>query len=176
MKLFFSFIVLTIFFTGCIKEEKKIDQKETDNSYTGEIPVIDEVWLKNKIEQRNGKPLFVNFWATWCVPCVEEFPDLVKIYNENKNSQFEFLSVSVDLPSEIETKVKPFLLKQEADFPVVVVEEKRSDEVINFINPEWSGAVPLTVIYNKDGTMQSYIPEAKDYEFFKKSIDEIKNN
>ncbi|MDO8549932.1 MAG: TlpA disulfide reductase family protein, partial [Ignavibacteria bacterium] len=115
------------------------------------------------------------FWATWCVPCVEEFPDLVKIFNEHKDSDFEFLSVSVDLPSDIETKVKPFLTEQSAGFPVVVVEEKKSDEIINLINPEWNGAVPVTVIYDENGNRKEFISEAKDYEFFNKSIGKVKS-
>ena len=127
MRLFHCGLIFLLAFAGCTKN---VDEKEASiertKEYSAQIPVIDEVWLKNKIEKRNGKILFVNFWATWCEPCVEEFPDLVKIYNEHKDSGFEFLSVSVDLPSEIDTKVKPFLTKQSADFPVVVIEEKKA--------------------------------------------------
>lgn len=177
MKLFHSFLFILIFFTGCTGENNEdIQERNTDLLSNEEIPVVDEVWLKSKIENRNGKILFVNFWATWCVPCVEEFPDLVKIYNENKNSQFEFLSISVDLPSEIETRVKPFLAEQSAGFPVVVVEEKRSEEVINLINREWNGSVPVTIIYDGNGKMKEFIDEAKDYEFFSKRIERIKAN
>jgi len=176
MKLFFSLLIPLLFFSGCIKKENETEkQQESVASFNEEIPVVDEVWLKNKIENRNGKILFINFWATWCVPCVEEFPDLVKIFNEHKDSDFEFLSVSVDLPSDIETKVKPFLTKQSAGFPVVVVDEKKVDEVINLINPEWNGAVPVTVIYDENGNRKEFISEAKDYEFFNKSIKKVKS-
>jgi thiol-disulfide isomerase/thioredoxin len=177
VKLFIPILILLLYFSGCIKEENATKQRvELDVSYKDKISVIDEVWLKNKIENRNGKILFVNFWASWCVPCVEEFPELVKIYNEHKNSKVDFLSVSVDLPSDIETKVKPFLTEQSADFSVVVVEEKKSDEVINLINPEWNGAVPVTVIYDKNGKRKEFISEAKDYEFFNNSIKRIIND
>jgi thiol-disulfide isomerase/thioredoxin len=173
MKLFSPLLILVLVFPGCTKDTAKNKETvEVTKAYTKEIPVIDEVWLKEKIENREGKLLFINFWATWCVPCVEEFPDLVKIYNKHKDSDFEFLSISVDLPSEIETKVKPFLIKQAADFPVVVVKEKRSEEVINLINPEWNGAVPVTVIYDKKGNRIKFIPDARDYDFFNKSIEE----
>jgi len=90
MKILYSLIIFFIFFSGCSKENET--QQQEVAAYNEEIPVVDEVWIKNKIENRNGKILFVNFWATWCVPCVEEFPDLVKIYNEHKSSDFEFLS------------------------------------------------------------------------------------
>lgn len=178
MKLFVSLLIFILVFQGCRKDTEEMEKLETSEvmtkAYSGEIPVVDEVWLKEKIENRNGKLLFINFWATWCVPCVEEFPDLVKIYDKHKDSDFEFLSVSVNLPSEIETKVKPFLIEQNANFPVVVVEEKRSEEVINLINPEWNGAVPVTVIYNEDGNRAEFIADAKDYDFFNRSIEKAK--
>ncbi|OGV00381.1 MAG: hypothetical protein A2330_11670, partial [Ignavibacteria bacterium RIFOXYB2_FULL_36_7] len=128
MRLNHYVLILLLVLTGCTKNIEEKDETEKDNStdYSQQIPVVDEVWLKNKIENRNSKILFINFWATWCEPCVEEFPDLVKIYNGHKNSGLEFLSVSVDLPSEIDSKVKPFLKEQSAYFPVVVIEEKRS--------------------------------------------------
>jgi thiol-disulfide isomerase/thioredoxin len=174
MKLFYSLITILILCSGCSKEN---ETKQQEISFSGnlEIPVVDEVWIQNKIENRNGKILFVNFWATWCIPCVEEFPDLVKIYNEYKNSNFEFLSISVDLPSEIETKVKPFLEEQSADFSVVVIKEKSSEEVINLINPEWNGAVPATVIYDETGTMQEFIAEVKNFDAFHSSIERVKS-
>lgn len=163
-----------IFISGCSKESET-EQQEKSFSYEKEIPVVDETWLRNKIENRNGKILFINFWATWCVPCVEEFPDLVKIYKEHKGSEFEFLSVSVDISSEIETKVIPFLKEQSAEFPVVLVEEKRSEQVINLINPEWNGAVPVTVIYDEHGKRQEFIPEAKSFDAFHTSIERVKS-
>lgn len=170
-----SLLVCLLFFSGCLKEDtEKKQQTMNEFSYEDEIPLIDEVWLKNKIDNRNGKILFVNFWATWCIPCVEEFPALVEIYNKHKNSDFEFLSISVDLISDVETKVKPFLSDQSAEFKVVIVEEKRSDEVINLINPDWNGAIPVTVIYDKDGKRQEFIAEAKNYDFFNKSIEKVK--
>ncbi len=170
-------LIFLLALTGFTKnlEGKEAGIKKT-NKYSDQIPVVDDVWLKNKIENRNGKILFINFWATWCEPCVEEFPDLVKIYNDNKDSNFEFLSVSVNLPSEIDNTVKPFLKKQSADFPVVVIEEKRSEEIINLVNPEWDGTVPATIIFDKYGKRREFFAESKSYEFFNKSIEKVKNH
>jgi thiol-disulfide isomerase/thioredoxin len=176
MKIFNYGLILLLSLSGLTINVKgseagtEIHKKKSD-----QIPVVDEIWLKNKIKNRNGKILFVNFWATWCEPCVEEFPDLVKIYNKNKNSSFEFLSVSVNLPSEIESKVKPFLKEQAADFPVVVTEEKRSEEIINMINPDWDGTVPATIIYDENGNRKEFFAEPESYEVFNKSIEKVKN-
>jgi len=173
---FFSYSLIILFTLTCFaKNIEGGTRKEKAKEYSAKIPVVDDVWLKDKINNRNGKILFVNFWATWCEPCVEEFPDLVKIYNDNKNSNFEFLSVSVNLPSEIDDKVKPFIEKQNAGFPVVVIEEKRSEEIINLVNPEWDGTVPATIIFDKNGKRREFFAEAKSYEFFNKSIEKVKN-
>jgi thiol-disulfide isomerase/thioredoxin len=176
MKLLNFCLILLLTFTGYAKDIEKGTGKENTKECSAQIPVVDDVWLKNKINNRNGKILFVNFWATWCEPCVEEFPDLVKIYDDNKDSNFEFLSVSVNLPSEIDDKVKPFLEKQNADFPVVVIEEKRSEQIINLVNPEWDGTVPATIIFDKNGKRKRFFAEAKSYDFFNKSIEKVKNH
>ncbi len=176
MRIFNYVLIFLLALTGFTKnvggKEAGIEKAK---KYSDQIPVVDDAWLKNKIENRNGKILFINFWATWCEPCVEEFPDLVKIYNENKDSSFEFLSVSVNLPSEIEDKVKPFLKEQSADFPVVVIEEKRSEEIINLVNPDWDGTVPATIIYDENGKRKEFFAEAKNYEIFNKSIEKVKD-
>ena len=86
MRIFNYVLIFLLALTGFTKTvEGKGAGIEKAKKYSDQIPVVDDVWLKNKIEKRNGKILFINFWATWCEPCVEEFPDLVKIYNENKD-------------------------------------------------------------------------------------------
>jgi thiol-disulfide isomerase/thioredoxin len=177
MILFNYGLILLLALSGCTKYvEEKEAIKEKTGERSAQISVIDETWLKDKIEHRNGKILFVNFWATWCEPCVEEFPDLVKIYNEHKDSNFEFLSISVNLHSEIDTKVKPFLKEQSVDFQVVVIEEKRSEEIINLVNPEWDGTIPATIIYDENGKRKQFFAEAENYEFFNRSIEKVKSH
>ncbi len=160
---------------SCTKnaEEKEKTKDEGYTTFSQRIPVIDEVWLQDKIKNRNGRILFVNVWATWCEPCVAEFPDLVKINNKHKDSGFEFLSISVNLASEIETKVKPFLSEQSADFPVVIADGKRSEQIINVLNPDWNGAIPVTIIFDEKGVKQEFISEAKDFDFFNERIRKV---
>jgi thiol-disulfide isomerase/thioredoxin len=166
-------MVLSFIVSGCLKETDSEKIKAGGKSID-EIPVIDETWLEEKIKNRNNKILFINVWATWCQPCVEEFPDLVEIYKKHKDSDFEFLSISVDHPSEIESKVKPFLEEQKSEFPVVVAGEKKAEEIINLLNPEWSGAIPVTLIYDKNGIRQVFILGAQDFKYFDNSIAGVK--
>ncbi len=175
MRLIFSLLILLLFINGCIKNSKDNEdlKEEIRTNYSQHIPVIDEAWLQDKIKNRNGKILFVNVWATWCEPCVAEFPDLVKINNKHKNSGFEFLSISVDMVSEIETKIKPFLSEQSADFNVVVANEKRSEQIINVLNPGWNGAIPVTIIFDENGKRREFISEARDFDFFNERIRKV---
>lgn len=166
----FSFLFLLFLFNGCESNSNQNNNAVPDNQ---EILVIDDKWLNEKIRNRNDKILFINVWATWCQPCVEEFPDLVQIHNEYKDSGFEFLSVSVDLISEIDSKVKPFLKEQNAVFQTVIADEKKAENIINLLNEDWSGAIPATIIYDKKGNQKSFIIGAHSFESFKRSIDSI---
>src|SRR5438552_152898 len=78
------------------------------------IGKIDE--LKTIMDSNKGKVVLVNFWATWCKPCVKEFPELVKLYNDYKDKGFILVFISADVPEEVKTKVVPFLNKEGVDF------------------------------------------------------------
>jgi thiol-disulfide isomerase/thioredoxin len=159
--------------TGCIR---KADNKTKAGALAKHnITQIDETGLEKIIDDKKGKVIFINVWATWCEPCVDEFPDIVKLYEENKKSGVEFISLTVDLPADIDSKVIPFLKKQNAHFPVYLLNEKRSGEIIEFLNPEWSGAIPATFIYDESGEQQVYLLGAHNFKTFKNSIDRIKN-
>jgi len=75
-----------------------------------EVKEINEDLLNNLIKNRNGKILLINVWAAWCIPCREEFPDLVKLAYNYKDD-LDVIAISVDYKDEIETKVKPFLIQ-----------------------------------------------------------------
>lgn len=165
----FYLLLLILFFFGCNKNNNSILNAEKN------IKVLDANSLKEIINNRNNKILFINVWATWCIPCVEEFPDIVKIYNNYKDENVQFLSLSVDLESDVDSLVIPFLKKQNADFPVYIADEKNSEDIINLINKDWSGAVPLTLIYDKNGKQQKFLLGKQTYEIFKNSIESVRS-
>jgi thiol-disulfide isomerase/thioredoxin len=109
---------------------------------------IDE--LNDIIKNREGRVLLINIWATWCVPCKEEFPDLIKISNKY-GEQIELIGISIDYPDEVESKIIPFLNKLKPNFINYVNAEKDAERFINNLNPEWSGAIPATFFYDSDG-------------------------
>ena len=119
-----------------------------------DVREIDLEGLK-KILQRDPKdtrPLLINFWATWCDGCREEFPDLVKIDNDYRG-KLNFVSVTLDEVTEINTAVPEFLKKMKAQMPVVLLNIKDPEPAIHAVDPAWDGALPATYLYDKDGTV-----------------------
>jgi thiol-disulfide isomerase/thioredoxin len=121
-------------------------------------------------DSKKGKVLLINFWATWCKPCVKEFPDLVKLYNDYKDKGFSIVLISVDVPEDVEPKVIPFLKSQGVDFVTYYNKFDWPEDLINFIDKNWEGAIPSTYIYNKDGDMTADILGSRSYMEFEKEI------
>jgi thiol-disulfide isomerase/thioredoxin len=117
-----------------------------------EVREIDLEGLK-KILQRDPKdtrPMLINFWATWCDGCREEFPDLVKIDNEYRD-KINFVSVTLDEITEIKTAVPEFLKAMKAKMSVVLLNVKDPEPAIHAVDATWDGALPATYLYDKDG-------------------------
>ncbi len=97
-----------------------------------------------------GKPLLINFWATWCDPCREEFPDLVKL-DAAYRSRIDFVTVSLDDLAEIDGDVPKFLNEVKATMPAYLLKTTDDDAAIAIISKNWKGNLPLTILYNPAG-------------------------
>jgi len=137
------------------------------------VEKIDQAKLQKLIKERKGKILFVNLWATWCVPCRDEFSSIVKFVNENKD--VEFVGISVDFPDEVESKIIPFLKTNKANFVNYVNGIEGDEELINALDKKWNGALPATFIFDKNGKKISFLEGRKSYEEFKREIEKTKS-
>jgi thiol-disulfide isomerase/thioredoxin len=100
------------------------------------------------------RPLLVNFWATWCVPCREEFPDLVKLRGLYAPESLDFALVSLDDPSDIGTAVPDFLLESgAASLPAYLLHSEDDNAAINLVDPTWGGELPATFLYDRAGRL-----------------------
>lgn len=120
------------------------------------VTEIDEAALKSLLGAGAGRarPLLVNFWATWCVPCREEFPDLVKIRAQYDAARLDFVLVSLDDPSDINKAVPEFLSEQRATTLTSYLLHASDDGVaINLVDPDWSGELPATFLYDRAGNI-----------------------
>jgi len=118
-----------------------------------EVGLIDLESYQRLVSGKSGKVVVVNMWATWCEPCREEFPTLVRFHRESAGRRVELMTVSLDMTADIESKVKPFLAEQGATFPSYVKKPGGDNEFINAIDPAWSGALPATFIYDARGNL-----------------------
>ena len=121
--------------------------------YGADVREIDLDGLK-KILQRDSndkRPLLLNFWATWCDPCREEFPDLVKLDADYQNRGLNFIAVSLDDITDIKSEVPKFLSQMKATMPVVLLNVKDPEPAIKVVDPTWDGQLPATFLYDKDG-------------------------
>src|SRR5260221_8696963 len=122
----------------------------TDHS--PEIRVVDLDGLKKLLlrDPKDTRPLLVNFWATWCDGCREEFPDLVKIDNDYRAKGLNFLSVTLDEVAD-KAKAVDFLKQMKATMPVVLLNVNDPEPAIHAVDEKWDGAMPATYLYDKDG-------------------------
>jgi len=99
----------------------------------------------------NSDTLYIiNFWATWCTPCVDEIPDFVRIHEEHKNTNVKVLLVSLDFANHIESRVVPFIKKNNVTAEVWILDDPDSNKWIDKVNAEWSGSIPATLFYQKN--------------------------
>lgn len=139
------FIVLLL--TQCKSEKKEIQSNVTTNSSI--VKTLNYSELKPLLELKDNKNYVVNFWATWCAPCVKELPYFEELEDKFKDQDVEVLLVSLDFPNKKDTKLLPFLKKKNIKSRVVLLDDPNEDVWIQAIDDSWSGALPATLFYNK---------------------------
>ena len=115
------------------------------------VSAIDTEALKGLLTQQRQLPLLVNFWATFCDPCRDEFPDLVKIDKDYRPHALEFVTVSLDDVSEIKNEVPKFLDSMKATMPAYLLDASDPEPAINLVDRKWRGDLPATFLYNDKG-------------------------
>ena len=127
--------------------------------YAIRVTQIDDAKLMQLLEPKDGKPLLVNFWATWCVPCREEFPDLVKIDADSKG-KIDFITVTLDEPKDINTAVPRFLSEMKAEMPSYLLVSENESDLIASVAKDWTGGMPFTILYTPKGDI-AYFRQGK---------------
>lgn len=131
---YFHFIVLAIFFWSfSAKAQDLITFRNFEE-------------LNTYIQKNNEKPLVINFWATWCAPCVIELPYFEELHQKNQN--IKIVTVSLDFDKQVESKLKPFLKKKNYSFVATYMADKNFNNWISKVDENWSGSIPATWIIN----------------------------
>jgi thiol-disulfide isomerase/thioredoxin len=114
------------------------------------IEMIDEEGIKDLLKNNSDKLRLINMWATWCGPCVTEFPSFVEINRMYRGRDFEFISISADDPANKEKALK-FLQKQQASNKNYIYNNDDKYKMIEAVNPDWEGALPYTILVEPGG-------------------------
>ncbi len=149
-------------------EAAPIDNGEV-KATAADLPLGD---LMKRIENRSGKPLFLNIWASWCAPCRTEMPHIVELYNEYKN-KVDFMAVSIDSFTGTKDDVPQAMKELNMNLPTFVISAEKQGEVINKIDEKWEGSIPATFLYNSQGKKVNHFEGAKSKETFKQAINDV---
>jgi peroxiredoxin len=136
------------------QDAKKIKAVKTPaKSAEPKIAMLKPADFNKYKDAARGKVLVVNFWATWCGPCVAEFPELVAIDAKYRDKGVKLVGISVDEVADIKGKVIPFIKEQKAAFDILVQDSDDPDELINLIDKNWQGTLPATFVFDKQGAI-----------------------
>jgi len=150
MKKFLPLLAL-ILIVSCKKEEE-IPPKplQTYSKESVSVNSYDFSGIEKLLKKQNDTIYVVNFWATWCVPCVEELPNFEKLNADYKDKKVKVILVSIDFPKMVESNLLPFIKKHNLKSEVVHLNDPDANSWINKVDSSWSGAIPATVIYKND--------------------------
>jgi len=119
-------------------------------SYTQDVKVYKTYSeFEELLQTKDDKVHIVNFWATWCKPCIKELPYFEEIGSE-LSDKVDITLVSLDFGNQLDTRVKPFIKKKELESRVVLLDDPKSNVWIDLVDKSWSGAIPATVFYKGD--------------------------
>jgi peroxiredoxin len=140
---------------GCsVKWAEKTSLVKKGNEEWAKEPVslntIEEPALKELLTNNTDKLRLINIWATWCGPCVTEFPEFISINRMYRRRDFEFISISADDPTK-KDKVLKFLQQQQASNINYLFASDDKYKLIEAIDPKWQGALPYTILVEPGG-------------------------
>jgi thiol-disulfide isomerase/thioredoxin len=141
--------------------------------FSQNVSVIKITDLEKRINNSSDTTYVVNFWATWCVPCVKELPDfdsIAKRYTE----KVKVLYITLDFKEDLNSKVLPFLKKKPLHSEVMLLDEVNGNYFIPKVSEHWTGAIPATLILNNKKMHREFYEKKLDYNFLKQEIEKLK--
>ncbi|MCB0685355.1 MAG: TlpA family protein disulfide reductase [Saprospiraceae bacterium] len=112
--------------------------------------VLDYTTLAPMLEKNNDTIYLINFWATWCKPCIEELPFFEQVRQDQFPTPVQVILVSLDFRNQLDSKLIPFLKENKIKSKVVVLDDSDANSWIDKIDPRWSGALPATIVYKNE--------------------------
>ena len=174
--------IALLLFVGCLNSKKaeteavgahhQADKKQAKG--TLDLEVYDFLGFEKFLRKKDGKIHVINFWATWCAPCIKELPYFEKLHADYKDKGVEVLLVSLDFPHLYEKKLMPFVKENKLQSKVVALDDPDMNSWIPKISEDWSGSIPATVIYKND--TREFYEQSFNYEELKEKLNPFLNH
>lgn len=131
-------------------------------AFSQDLPVYNFEEFEPLLHKQEDKVYVINFWATWCRPCVKEMPAFNQLYEKYHHQNVEILLVSLDFGKDLQSRIRAFKNSHHVQSNIIILDDPDSNSWINKVNKDWSGAIPATLIYNKK--KRNFYEQSFDFE------------
>lgn len=128
----------------------EIEKSKSEDEQVQDLEVYDYNGFEKFLNKNDDKVYVINFWATWCAPCVKELPHFEALNAKYSKKNVEFILVSLDFPHLYESKLKPFIKDKKLKSKVIALDDVDMNTWIPKVDKTWSGSLPATIIYKND--------------------------
>jgi len=139
------------------------------------IRVVQFDEIEKIMNSKSDTTTVLNFWATWCKPCVEELPYFEKITRDYKGQKLKVILVCMDFKSKLKERVVPFVKKNGIVSEVYLLNEPDYNAWIDKVNPKWSGSIPATLIVKGSSSSKEFYEQPFEYDQLKTEIEKVIN-
>lgn len=118
----------------------------TTQAFAQQVSLVRSSYITQLKTNQSDTVYVINFWATWCKPCVEELPYFEQLTQTYADKKVKVILVSTDFKKQIDSRLKPFIVAKKIHSQIVFMDESNPNDWINTIDKNWSGAIPATLI------------------------------
>lgn len=180
----FNFMKVITLVSACIillsfscRKVKESNVKDKDANVVNSIDYPLEIYnfehFKPFLNRLDDKIYVINFWATWCAPCVKELPYFEALHAKYGNRNVEVILVSLDFPHLYESKLKPFIIKNQIKSRVIALDGVDANNWIFEVDENWTGSIPATLIYKNNNAR--FYEQSFSYEELENEIKSLIN-
>jgi len=175
-------IVVILLMVSCGKNNKtaevfkEVTEEAVENEINKgdtELEVYDYAGFETFLNRKDDKVYVINFWATWCAPCVKELPYFEKLNSTYINKNVEVILVSLDFPHLYDKKLKPFIKEKKLASKVIALDDVDMNSWIPKVDKSWSGSIPATIIFKNDNS--KFYEQSFTYEELEKEVKQFLN-
>lgn len=125
-----------------------------------DMKIIQIAELQSMLNKATDTTLVLNFWASWCAPCLKELPEFEQVGHTYANKKVKIIFINLDKLDKLESKVKPILKRYQIQSEALFLNESDANTWIDKVDPNWQGSLPYTIILNNTKNLRINIESA----------------